>query len=197
MQSATILILTVVAHSKKTTMKQKTAFTILIAILLGTTSLTYGQTLEENKVDEFTDNTVKRTSWETLNMTMSFTSYFRISHINDNYYFDLKMMIGGTGGKVFSIAKDQEIMFKLDNGEIVKLPNLEYTITCTGCGAKGLSGSNAQGIKVSYSINKEQFEQLKNNTIIKIRIYTNDGYIEEDTKEKHAKKIPYALKLVE
>lgn len=175
-------------------MKKQTILTILTVIFLGTTSLTFGQTLEENKVDEFTNNTVKRTSWETLNMTMKFTAYFRVSSINDHDYFDLKLMLGG---KVFSIGKDQEIMFKLDNGEFVKLPNLKFTITCTGCGAKGYSGSAAQGIKVSYPIDKEQFEKLKNNTVVKIRIYTNDGYVENDTKEKHAKKIQTALKLVE
>ena len=175
-------------------MRKQTSLTILIVIMLGTASETLGQTLEENQVDEFSNNSVKRTSWETLNMTMTFSGYFRISRINDNNYFDLKLMLGGS---VFSIDKDQQIMFKLDNGEFVKLSNLEYRITCTGCGAKGFSGSSAQGIKVSYPIDKEQFEQLRNNTVVKIRIYTNDGYVEDDTKEKHAKKIPAALKLVE
>src|SRR5690606_30477557 len=99
--------------------------------------------------------------------------------------------------KTFSIGKGQEIMFKLDNGEVVKLPNLEYAITCKGCGARGFGGSEGQGIEVFYMLNEEEFEKLKNNTVVKVRIYTNDGYVEEDVKEKNSKKIPIMLKLVE
>lgn len=168
--------------------------TALLGLLVFFGVLTFGQTLEKNEVDEFTNNSVKRTSWETINMTMKFTAYFRISKINDNTYFDLKMMIGTS---VFSINKGQELMIKLSNDNIVKLPNLEYAITCRGCGAKGLSGSEAQGIQVSYPISKEQIEQLKSGTGNKLRIYTNDGYVENDMKAKNYNKIIKALSLVE
>ena len=170
-------------------------FFLTMIFTLGISFQIISQELVVNKIDDFTGNTVKRTSWETLNMTMKFTAYFRISKINDNYYFNLKMMLGG--GSVFSIGEGQEFMFKLSNGEIIKLPNLEYAITCTGCGAKGFSGSQAQGIQVSYRIMPEQIEKLKNNPAIKIRIYTNDGYVENDLKPKYYKKVQKALSLVE
>lgn len=141
--------------------------------------------LEENYIDEFTGNSVKRTSWETLNMTMQFTAYYRISKINDHYYLNLKMMLN----KVFSISKDQEFMFKLDDGTVLKFLNLEYTTTCRGCGAKGFSGSEAQGIEVSYPVKKEQIDILINNRIEKLRIYTNDGYLENEVSEKRSKEI--------
>lgn len=179
-------------------MMKRTNLIFLTVIIFGVTSLTFGlhgQSLEENKVDEFTNNAVKRTSWELLCFSMknNFTSYFRISRINEYNYFDLKLMIGG----IFSIDKDQEIMFKLDNEDIVKLLNLKYEVTCKGCGAIGLSGSNVQGINVSYTLDEEQFEMLKNHEVVKVRIFTNDGYVEGDTKRKHVKKIPKALELVE
>lgn len=155
---------------------------------------TFGQTLKEDKVDEFTNQKIKRTSWETLNQTMAFAAYFRISRINDQDYFDLKLMIGVS---VFSIEKDQEIMLKLSNGEIVKLPNCKYAITCKGCGANGLAGSSSEGIQVSYLLNKENFEKIKNSPVAKIRIYTNDGYVEEECKEKYASKILKAINLIE
>jgi len=151
------------------------------------------QKIEENKVDEFTGNSVKRTSWETLNMSMSFTAYFRVSKINDNYYLGIKMMMGGD---VFAINEGDEIMFKLSNDEIVKLQNLEYTITCTGCGAKGFAGSAGEGIEVSYPMTKEQVQKLTSNNVVKMRVYTNKGYVENETKEKHAKKLISALKLI-
>ena len=171
-------------------MKKTTLFGLFVFI--GT--LAFGQTLETNEIDGFTNNSVKRTSWESINMTMKFTAFFRVSRINDNTYLDLKMMIG-TG--VFSIGKGQEFMIKLSDGSIVKLANSEFTVTCRGCGAKGLSGSDAQGIQVFYPINTEQIEQLKNGTGTELRIYTKDGYVENDMKAKNYNKIVRALSLVE
>lgn len=175
-------------------MKNRIILKFIIVFIFCNLSQIYGQTLDENKIDDFTNLKVKRTSWETLNMTYSYSAYFRISRINDNNYFDLKMMLGG---KAFSIDKNQEIMFKLNNNEFVKLQNPEFTVTCTGCGAKGFNGSGAQGLKISYPLNEDDINKLKNNTVVKIRIYTNDGYVENDTKESIANKIPIALMLVE
>jgi len=174
-------------------MKKIAFLTIIISVLLANNL--FGQKLKENEVDEFTNNTVKRTTWESLNQSMKFTAYFRISKINDNYYFDLKLMLGT--GPVFSIAKDQELMFKLTGGEVVKLKNLEYAITCRGCGAIGLMGSDAQGIQVSYPINSEEVEKLSEIAIEKLRIYTSDGYVENDLKSKVDNKIKKCLNLVE
>lgn len=176
-------------------MKNLTWNILPLLFFLGVNQLTFGQTLEENKIDDFTKNTVKRTSWETLNMSMKFTAYFRISKINEHTYFDLKMGIGL--GEIFSIGKDQEIMFKLANDSIVSLPNLEYALTCKGCGAKGYMGSAAQSIQVSYPINIEQIEFLKKEKALKVRVYTNTGYVEDELKDKNALKIKKALSLVE
>jgi hypothetical protein len=168
--------------------------TILISLvtLAGMTLQSFGQKLDENKTDEFTKNSVKRTSWETLSSSSVANAHFRISLINEYETFDVKLMIN----KVFSIDKDQELMFKLANGDVVKLQNLKYTITCNGCGATGLAGSEAEGIQVVYPLAKEQIEQLKANKIVKVRIYTNDGYVEDDVKDKNAEKIIKSLQLL-
>lgn len=170
----------------------KKTFTILVTIMLGVISQVFSQTLEENKVDELTNTNIQRTSWETLNMTLRFNSYFRISRINEQNYLDLKMMIG----KPFSIKEKDELMFTLSNGEFVKLLNLKDAKTCIGCGAIGFNGSIAAGIEVSYILDKEQFEKLKNNTVVKINVYTSKGYVEEKVKEKNGKKISTALSLL-
>jgi hypothetical protein len=149
--------------------------------------------LEENKVDEFTNHAVKRTSWETLVMTMKFTTYFRISKIDSIVWLDTKMIIGAS---VFAIGEGQEIMFKLTTDEIVKLPNLKYEVTCRGCGAIGFSGSQAQGISVSYPMEPEQISQLMEYQVEKVRIYTTDGYVEDDVKFENYVKLRNALKLI-
>jgi hypothetical protein len=174
-------------------MKKLLQITLAAIFVIFSLQTTRAQTLEENKTDDFTNNKVKRTSWETVNETMSFSAYFRISQINSDTFFDLKLMIGG---KVFSVKKDQELMFKLENGEVVKLANLEYTITCKGCGARGFIGSAAEGAKMSYLIDKDQLEKLKTSKVVKLRIYTSDGYVENDIKEKNSKKIQTAILLL-
>lgn len=174
---------------------KKISILIVIVSILTVTNHLIGQDLVENKVDDFTGNVVKRTSWEILNYTMKFTAYCRISKINDNTFFELKMMMGT--GSVFSISEGAALMFKLSNNEIIELNNLEYAITCNGCGARGFSGSAAQGIKVSYLITNEQADKLQALIATKIRIYTNDGYLENKLKTKYYQSIKNALYLVE
>lgn len=172
-------------------MKKKT---FLFLLLMTAFAISYGQKLEENKVDDFTKSTIKRTSWETLNSTMKFTAFFRVSKINDAEYFDLKLMMLN---KIFSITEGQEIMFKFDDDEILTLKNSKTAVTCTGCGARGFSGSAAPGISVSYQMNKEQKALLATKKITKIRIYTSDGYIENDLKEKFDESIKKSVVLVD
>jgi hypothetical protein len=149
------------------------------------------QTIVENKKDEFTGNSIIRTSWETIQSNFHFTGYFRISRINDHIYFDLKMILGSGG--VFAINKDDQLMFKLENDSIITLYNLEYALTCSGCGAISLAGSSAQGIKTSYSLSEQNVEELKKFKIVKWRIYTTNGYVEDEIKEKKQELIRNAL----
>jgi hypothetical protein len=168
---------------------------IIFALLfLFSSVVLHAQSLEINEVDEFTGNTVKRTSWETFNSNTSFYGHFRISQINDSYFFDLKMMIGN---KVFAIDQGQEFMFKLSDDEVISLQNLKYSIACIGCGAKGFAGSQGYGVQTSYPIDKNQIQALKSNQIVKVRIYTSEGFFENDVKAKHASKIHNALLLFE
>jgi hypothetical protein len=167
---------------------------IFAFLLLCSTAVLSAQNLEKNEIDEFTGNTVKRTSWETFNNNTGFYGHFRISKINNSYFFDLKMMIGNS---VFSINQNDELLFKLSNDDVVTLNNIEYSLACIGCGAKGFAGSQGYGVNTSYPISIEQIEQLKNSDIVKIRIYTSKGYVESDIKAKHASKINKALTIIE
>jgi len=165
---------------------------IALFILFSVIGKSFGQKLEENKTDDFTKKIVKSTSWETLYTTMTANAYFRISVNGDNEFFDLKYQ----EGKIFSIDKDEELMFKLDNGEIVKVLNLEYKITCEGCGSKGFIGRGAEGIQVSYPLDKETIEKLKGHKVVKVRINITTGFYENEVKDKNAAKITASLNLL-
>lgn len=172
---------------------KKTTLIILI-LLTAIVSRSFGQKLEESKTDDFTGKSVKRTSWETFcysTSTMS-NAHFRISLVGDLETFDMRLMMN----KVFSIDKDAQLMLKLDDGEVVTLENLEYQITCKGCGATGFAGSEAEGIEVRYPLSKEQIAILKAHKVVKARTTTNDGYFDNDIKDKNAEKIQACLNLL-
>ena len=87
---------------------------------------------------------------------------------------------------VFSVKEGDNLMFMTDSGNIITLYNLTYTITSPGAGAIGLSGSECEGISLSYPIPGD-FHKIINQGIKKVRFYTSKGYIEEDVKPKKAK----------
>ena len=154
----------------------------------------FSQTLKENKIDEFTKDTIKRTSWKSLRENMFETYYFRISKINNSYYFGLKIMLNNT---VFSIDKENELAFKLENDSIITLNNLQYKITSYGDGAISPAGSASLGIHVEYAgLNKILIDTLKKHKVVKIRIYFIDKYKEVDINDKHAQFIINALNLI-
>jgi hypothetical protein len=175
---------------KHTKMKKFTIITLILIAFYQSQS----QKLVEDGVDEFTGNYVKRTSWKTICENMSIVVYFRVTKINKDIFFNLKVM---KNNKVFSIDKDALLMFKLENKEVVELPNLEYAMTCIGCGAISISGSQTEGIETSYLLNHEQFNKLKNNVAIKFRIYSSLGYMEDDLKLNNYEKIKKSLTLIQ
>lgn len=173
---------------------------IILPIILFVSVYSFGQSLAENKIDEFKKVHIKRTSWETLHsFSKGFVVNYRIEKIDSIVAFNLKMMVGNgfTPTKVFSISKDSEIIFKLDNEELVSLFSISHEITCTGCGAIGFVGSEAQGINIRYFLDKSSIDKLIKNKVVKIRIYTTDGYYEDNIKEKRAIEFIKSIELVQ
>jgi hypothetical protein len=165
---------------------------LLLALLVP--MFAHAQKLTEEKKDEFTGAQVKRTDYEQMVSNMKFTFFYRFSKIDTTYFLDLKMMIGS--GKVFSISQGNKIMFKMEDSTIITIENIESSIACKGCGAKGFSGSAAYGVGTSYVINQAQLEKLTKLKLIKYRIYTSEGYIEDEAKESKAETFLETAKLI-
>lgn len=163
-----------------------------IMVLAGNAS---AQTIERDEIDEFTGAAIKETSWEYLLPPLSQNVHFKVRSVDGMYYFHLKYM-DKTGEQVLSVDKDDELMLKLENGEIAKLNNTEYTISCIGCGAVGWPGSSGMGIHIIYNIEGSEFARLLNSKIVKMRFYTNSGYIERDIKSKYAEMVQLSLDLI-
>lgn len=156
----------------------------------------FSQTLEENKIDEFTKASVKRTSYEPLIQNGKWYLFFRVSKINGTEYLDMKM-IYYKNNKYQIIRQGMQVMVLLQDDSVINLSNIETATSCRGCGARGLSGSGALGIAVNYLVHPDDHRALKSLPIKKIRIYTTDGYIEDEIKDKRSDLLIQLLSLVE
>ena len=163
-------------------------FSVLILLSFNSTA----QKIAENRVDEFTKDHIVRTSWERIISNQNFGAFFRISVINERFYFELKWM----DRIAFSVDQGMELLIKMQNEDIISLRNTEYKMSCIGCGSIGLGGSSLPGVHLIYPIEKETITKLKDYNVIKLRIYTSKGYIESEIKEKFAKRIKGSAALI-
>ena len=163
--------------------------TLVLAVTI-ITAIGYGQKIEENKVDDFTKNSVIRTSFEVLSRS-GFNSYCRINKINQSYYLQIRVM----NGSVLSVRFNSDVMFKMSNDSIISLKVMEGASSCIGCGAIGFLGSASPGIDFQVILTSEEIEQFKSLKVKKVRIYTIDGYIEAEVKEKFSDIIAKELNL--
>ncbi|MCB4808561.1 hypothetical protein LG651_09870 [Tamlana sp. 62-3] len=173
--------------------KKLTTTTILTILLISFS--TYGQRLVKNEIDEFTGESIKETSWATISASLfeGFFAYYRFTKINETYYFNFKLI---DEGKVFSIDKGQEFLFKLENNDILKLVNPKTKLTCYGCGSISLVGSEAEGVEVAYPISKQQLETLKKFSPAKFRVYVDEKHIEKTIRPKFVKNFYDVISLI-
>lgn len=161
----------------------------LVIILAGLSIIVFNgssQTLTKNEVDEFTGHKIKITSYEVLSQTFKVSAFVSIRNIDDTVnILQLKLMLGAMA-EVHSIDKGASLYLKLTDGQVIQLKNMEYAISCTGCGARGFSGSGAQGTQTFYELTSEQSEKLAQTPIDKIRITTNSGYVDQEIRGARA-----------
>jgi hypothetical protein len=176
--------------SKSKTLDMRVLLITISIFIICVTS--YGQKIVEKKIDDFTGDEIISTSWEPLRKSMKMNASVTIRVVNGLAYIGLKTMFGS----VYSIGEGDELMFKLKNEEIISVKNLEYTLTCTGCGATGLMGSGAPGTKTYYPITKKQLDEILASPITKVRVYLTDGYKEDKLNTKNYQRLKQLIELV-
>jgi hypothetical protein len=165
----------------------------LLLPLLFFCSIAFAQKLITDKTDEFTGKKVKETSVENLAQPLSGIAYrFSFKKIDDNVYFNLRVI---SHGSVFAI-KDGEVLMLKTADSVIKLSNTEYVISKKGGAGGGLSSSYSEGVSLYFRLNNESVELIKSKAIIKVRLYTTDGYTEQDVKASADKRVKDALALV-
>jgi hypothetical protein len=160
---------------------------ILLTILTLTISTIYGQKIETDKIDEFTNSHIKETSWEKMEI-----GYFRFRKINDTFYFNLKY----SSANVFSVSEGDKLILKLKDGSILDLINLKYEISSIGAGAIGFLASGAMGASIYYPITESQLKILEKINVEKYRLYTSLGFKDMEMKTKNSEKLKISAELI-
>jgi len=167
-----------------------------IAILLVLFSIqSFSQKLIQNEVDEFTGKKLKRTDWLTLDVGfMEMEVRYSLVKVDSTYAINIKII---EPHKYHSIDKDDELMFKLESGEIIQMHSDSSVRSCIGCGATGFIGSKALGLTAYFPFTDEQLNAMKQSPVSKMRLYLNRGYKEIIINEKKSNKFTESLKLIE
>lgn len=169
---------------------------ILILFFVSIANYSFGQKLVKNEVDEFTGKTVKETSWETLHRSMTLNSYVRFRKVDNTIYFVFKMGVG-FGKTVYSVDEGEVFYLKFTDDEIIKISNSQYELTTIGGGSVGLLGSSGFGVELTCIINQETLLKLEEKTLAKVRVYTSDGYVEDEVNKKRAETFKKLAKLID
>lgn len=170
---------------------------LIIVAAMALSSTSFGQVLEENKTDEFTHSAIKRTSWEIFcrgTFSNPGNVYFRLAHINDNRYFDLKI----ESGSVVIIDKGDLLYLKLDNDSVVILECLRFEISSAGGGSKNsaILKKRVEGVCASYGITQQNIEAMSRHKVVKMRAYTSREYVEYKVKDNMSESLSQALVLI-
>lgn len=163
---------------------------ILLLMLLSTMWITsFSQKIVKNEKDEFTGNHVIETSYVTLNDGLTCA----IRGVNDTRV----LMVSFNGGDdVYTMEKDAQFMFKLQNDSIVTFLNLEDAIGEYKSYTVGSTYISHFLLKTRYILSDEQIKDLQTNKITKVRFYTTTGYIERAVSDKSAKKLLKLFSLI-
>lgn len=179
----------------KSTTKLYNMRKIILLLIVAYSTFSYSQNLEENKIDEFTKKTSKKTSWEKLAFDSEVLSYFRVTKIDDKSYLEIKLT--NLHGGHFVVDEGPKIMFKLSNDSIYTLNNTKTTTTGIGDGSIGLFGMNAEGIYLTcFNPTDRNLKMLSEFKIIKIRLETTTRNLEYEIKNSYSKSVVKAVELV-
>ncbi len=144
----------------------------------------YGIGLE---IDEFTGDTILSSDWITLNDPVwkkGRIAYLKISTIDKQLVLQFKTT---TGNNIAFVDEGDLFYIKLANNQILEFSSMTSEFTTLGGGAINLRGSKTEGFFLHFLITEKQLVDLAKSNIYKVRLNTQQGYLEiEPEKKKYA-----------
>lgn len=167
----------------------------LIALIL-TSTFVYSQDCKykKNEVDEFTKHKILETKSELFTisgMGLGFSTNYSLLKVNENRF--LKLTI--TSPSIFTLEKGSDIMFKVEAENAITLTFPE-SIVANGSYNTTLKSTHWNGY-IIIPISEENYQRFLNEKISKLRVYTSNGYIDDDISEKRDKKFKNLLSCIQ
>ena len=145
---------------------------------------------------EISEDTIKSTYWQVLKRASArnpLTAFFRISNINDHYFLELKVMLGGAS---FVVPRNAELELEFNNNEYINLFNSEYRKSHMGGGARQFERNDLQGVTLSFPISDENMDKLLRHYLFHIRLHLDQNLPGATINENRSEDFMDALWLV-
>lgn len=169
---------------------------LLISILALFTLALQAQKIEKNEIDDFTGDKKIMTNWERLNMGNGITGknhlYFRLLSNDGDCRLDLKWVTADR----LRVDDDSKMLILQKDKSITEVRSLGDARAEKGGGSINIQMTAIEGIWLTY-IGDFNFLSDDTNPVTKLRISTSEGYVDIELKDKNAKKLNKAYKLIE
>ncbi|KKN74653.1 hypothetical protein LCGC14_0388550 [marine sediment metagenome] len=159
----------------------KTLLVLLFPTLLFAQDCKY----KRNEVDKFTKTKVIQTKG--VKVLYGLTDYTLISGLVLNEYKYLRVSL--STHTLTSFRKNSKFMLMFESDSVI-------TVTAIA-NSKASHAGDMWFTHVNYLITKEQLDYLSSNKIVTIRLYSSDGYIEDNIKNKRALSLQKDLKCIQ
>lgn len=155
-----------------------------LLILMIVPAITFSQTIAENKVDQFTGASIKKTNDTLLAKELyCLGNYYKAK---DKSSGSIMITLYYKPILVTSIDQNSDIILKLDNGQLLTVKNSrQYQVA-----------SSDEFLYCYFSIDKPQLAKLKNTSIVAIRINNNRSYDDFELTGSEQTFIPRVVQLL-
>lgn len=155
------------------------ATTLVVGLVFLTSCVTAQDcVLVKNEKDKFTGHRVVQTGYNTLHRGTVGGIRLRTTIIDSVTILNLAYSLP----RAYSVDEGKELMLLLSDGSKVTLKNLEYRLSEAATGA----GVTIFAAMLDFPLSPDEIKRLSQNDVTAVRLYTNDGYFDDDIKPKFA-----------
>lgn len=156
---------------------------LLIPLFILASFHLWGQSCKyaKNEIDPFEKKEIVITEYtKVMYPSMKFPVVFlALARIDSTYFVKLKFSLSTS--VCFNSAQN-ELLLMTDDNEVYRLQRATEAVNCTNRDTYAYTGEE------TYKIERETLLELQNKTLIMIRFYTSESYIESDLSKKNLNK---------
>lgn len=168
-------------------MNMKVLF-LTFTIILILKNITYSQcSYTRNETDEFTKKTILETTKVVVKSRDLTGQALRFFGCKQNTSRFLK--VNWNTLDIVSVSSGDKLMLKLINDEVLEIYSNDYKVSSPI--------GNYWTITIYYYIDENTFQKLKENQVVKLRFYTDEGYVDKEVSKGASNSILQMFKCID